>query len=155
MFQGHAICTLDAKSRLVLPSKFRKYIKTESNNKLILMKGMDQCIMAFPSDEWEKKVKEAAKKFNIFNPVQRNFLRQLLNDIYECEIDAHNRILLPSELASYAEIKKEVIVLGMIYVLEIWDPVAKKKYDELHMDTYEDAAQKVSEMFFNFGDSEQ
>ncbi len=54
MFQGHSPCNLDAKSRLILPAKFRKYIKPEADNKLILTRGMDECLLFYPQIEWEK-----------------------------------------------------------------------------------------------------
>lgn len=148
MFQGHSICSLDAKSRLVLPLKFRKYIKTEANNKLILTRGMDECILVYPQDEWDK-IKGVLSNYNVFNAEQRYFMREFLFFVNECDIDSQNRILLPSQLTEFAHVKKEVIVLGMLDKIEIWDPETKKLYDEKRYGTYEDIAQKVSETILN------
>jgi len=148
MFQGHSICSLDAKSRLVLPSKFRKYIKTEANNKLILTRGMDECILVYPQDEWDK-VNSVFSSYNVFNAEQRYFMREFLFYVNECDLDSQNRILLPAQLIEFAHVKKEVIVLGMLDKIEIWDPETKKSYDEKRYGTYEDIAQKVSETILN------
>lgn len=148
MFQGHSVCSLDAKSRLVLPSKFRKYIKTEANNKLILTRGMDECILVYPQDEWEK-VEAVLSNYNVFNAEQRFFIRQFIKFVNECELDSANRILLPSQLIDFAHIKKEVVVLGMLDKIEIWDPDTMKAYDDKRYGTYEDIAQKVSETILN------
>ncbi|HAY33293.1 MAG TPA: division/cell wall cluster transcriptional repressor MraZ [Ignavibacteria bacterium] len=145
MFQGHSVCNLDAKSRLILPAKFRKYIKPEADNKLVLTKGMDDCLLVYPQDEWEK-VKQVMLNFNPFNGEERNFTRVFLYYANECELDSQNRILIPTDLIQLAGLKKEVIVLGLLDKMEIWDPDKKKNYDNSMTSTYEEIAEKVSEI---------
>lgn len=145
MFQGHSICTLDAKSRLILPSKFRKYIKPEADNKIILTRGMDECLLVYPLDEWEK-VKTGLSGYNQFNSDQRFFIRQFLNFVNECELDSQNRIVIPSQLMQFAKLKKEVVVLGQLDKMEIWDPEIKARYDNSMAQSYEAIAEKVSEI---------
>lgn len=148
MFQGHSICNLDAKSRLILPAKFRKYIKPEADNKLILTRGMDECLLVYPLDEWEK-VKQGLTHYNQFNSEQRFFLRTFLNFVNECELDSQSRILIPPQLMEFAKLKKEVIVLGQLDKMEIWDPEIKKQYDNSMSKSYEEIAEKVSEIIIN------
>ncbi len=145
MFQGHSTCNLDAKSRLILPSKFRKYIKPESDNKIILTRGMDECLLLYPQDEWEK-VKTGLTRYNHFNTDQRFFIRQFLNFVNECELDPQNRIVIPPQLIQFAKLKKEVIVLGLLDKMEIWDPAIKERYDNSMTKPYEEIAEKVSEI---------
>jgi MraZ protein len=145
MFQGHSICTLDAKSRLILPSKFRKYIKQEADNKLILTRGMDECLLVYPLDVWDK-VKTGLTRYNQFNSDQRFFIRQFLNFVNECELDSQNRIVIAPQLMQFAKLKKEVVVLGLLDKIEIWDPEIKERYENSMTKTYEDIAEKVSEI---------
>jgi MraZ protein len=145
MFQGHSICTLDAKSRLILPAKFRKYIKPEADNKLIITRGMDECLLLYPLDEWEK-VKTALSVHNPFNSEQRNFIRQFLMYVNEVELDAQNRLLIPQQLLDFAKLNKEVMVLGLLDKMEIWNPEIKQKYDSAQTQSYEEIAEKVSEL---------
>ena len=112
MFQGHSPCSLDVKSRLILPAKFRKYIKPEADNKLILTRGMDECLLVYPQDEWEK-VKIGLTRYNLFNSEQRFFIREFLNYVNECELDSQNRIVIPSQLMHFAKLNKKVIVIGL------------------------------------------
>ena len=144
MFTGHSICSLDAKSRIIMPAKFRKYIKPEADNKLFLTKGMDDCILVYPQDEWQKVV-TVFQKYNPFNENQSSFIRRFLFDACECEFDSQNRILIPNPLIKYAKLKKDVMVLGQIDKLEIWDPESKEEYDNSMDETYEEIAEKVSE----------
>src|SRR4030095_11551744 len=145
MFQGHSQCNLDDKSRLILPAKFRKYIKPEADNKLILTRGLDECLLVYPQDEWEK-VKIGLTRYNQFNTDQRFFIRQFLNFVNECELDSQNRILVPPQLIQFAKLKKEVIMVGLLDKMEIWDPKIKNKYDNSMTRSYEEIAEKVSEI---------
>jgi len=145
MFQGHSLCNLDAKSRLILPAKFRKYIKPEADNKLILTRGMDECLLVYPQDEWEK-VKIGLTRYNQFNSEQRFFIREFLNYVNECELDSQNRIVIPPQLMKFAKLNKEVIVIGLLDKMEIWDPKIKEKYDKSMSKSFEEIAEKVSEI---------
>ncbi|MDZ4712475.1 MAG: division/cell wall cluster transcriptional repressor MraZ [bacterium] len=145
MFQGHSLCNLDSKSRIILPAKFRKYIKPEADNKVVLTRGMDECLLVYPLDEWEK-VKTGLTRYNQFNTDQRFFIRQFLNFVNECELDSQNRILIPPQLLDFAKLKKEVVVLGLLDKMEIWDPEIKDSYDKSMSKSYEEIAEKVSEI---------
>ena len=145
MFQGHSQCNLDDKSRLILPAKFRKYIKPEADNKLILTRGMDECLLVYPQDEWEK-VKIGLTRYNQFNSEQRFFIREFLNYVNECELDSQNRIVIPAQLMHFAKLKKEVVVIGLLDKMEIWDPKIKEKYEKSVSKSFEEIAEKVSEI---------
>ncbi|MEO6695569.1 MAG: division/cell wall cluster transcriptional repressor MraZ [Ignavibacteria bacterium] len=145
MFQGHSICNLDTKSRLILPAKFRKYMKPEADNKLILTRGMDECLLVYPQDEWEK-VKVGLTRYNQFNAEQRFFIREFLNYVNECELDSQNRIVIPPQLMQFAKFNKEVVVIGLLDKMEIWNPQIKAKYDKSMSKSFEDIAEKVSEI---------
>ncbi len=145
MFQGHSVCNLDTKSRLMLPTKFRKFMKPEADNKLVLTRGLDECLLMYPLDEWEK-VKTGLSSYNQFNAEQRFFIRQFLSLVNEVELDSQNRILIPPQLMQFAKLKKEVIVLGLLDKMEIWDPDIKQNYDTSMSKSYEEIAEKVSEI---------
>lgn len=148
MFKGHAICNLDNKSRLVLPAKFRKYIQTEADNKVVLTRGVPECILVYPVNIWDA-VQAKLMNYNYFLPDERSFIKEFLFFANDVELDSQNRILLPSTLIDFAKIKKEVIVTGMIDKLEIWDPEMMKIEDGKQTKTYGEIAQKVSESIYS------
>jgi MraZ protein len=149
MFQGHSICSIDAKSRIVLPAKFRKYIKPEVNNKLIIIRGMEKCLWMYTYDVWEEFKSTVLKKNNPFDEKQRFFMREFLYFVNEVELDSQNRILIPPQLIQFANLKKEAEVLGLIDMIEIWDPEEKQKYLASQTETFENVAQKLGEIFMN------
>jgi len=99
----------------------------------------------YPLDEWEK-VKSGLSSYNQFNAEQRFFIRQFLSLVNEVELDSQNRILIPPQLMQFAKLKKEVIVLGLLDKMEIWDPDIKQSYDTSMSKSYEEIAEKVSEI---------
>ncbi len=139
---------LDAKSRIVLPGKFRSKMTPEADNKIVLTRGLNGCLMLYPLDEWER-VKKGLMNFNVFNDRERYFMRQFMMYVHECELDSHNRFLLPSQLIDFAQIKKEVLLLGMLQNIEVWNPESKAEYDKQNPEPFESVAQAVTEKILN------
>lgn len=145
MFQGHVILSLDNKSRFILPAKFRKYIKPEADNKLIVTRGLDDCLLLYPLDEWEK-LTAGLVNYNQFNAEQRNFIRQFFMFVHECELDSQNRVLIPPQLIEFGKLQKEIMIIGLIDKMEIWNPSTKSEYDKNQNYSFEEVAEKVSEI---------
>ena len=116
--------TLDAKGRLIMPAKLRQDI----GEKFVITKGLDGCLFVFSQIEWsnfESKLKELP----LTNKNARDFVRFFLSGATECEIDKQGRFLLVNTLREYAEITKEVIIIGVGTRLEIWNKDKWKKYN--------------------------
>jgi MraZ protein len=116
--------SLDAKGRLIMPAKLR----TDMGEKFIITKGLDGCLFVFSQNEWsnfESKLKELP----LTNKNARDFVRFFLSGATECEIDKQGRFLLVNTLREYAEITKEVIIIGVGTRLEIWNKDKWKKYN--------------------------
>lgn len=124
MLIGEYEHSLDAKGRLIMPAKLR----TDIGEKFIITKGLDGCLFVFSQNEWsnfESKLKELP----LTNKNARDFVRFFLSGATECEIDKQGRFLLVNTLREYAEITKEVIIIGVGTRLEIWDKEKWKKYN--------------------------
>ena len=116
--------SLDAKGRLIMPAKLRQDI----GEKFVITKGLDGCLFVFSQNEWsnfESKLKELP----LTNKNARDFVRFFLSGATECEIDKQGRFLLVNTLREYAEITKEVIIIGVGTRLEIWNKEKWKKYN--------------------------
>ena len=124
MLIGEYEHSLDAKGRLIMPAKLR----TDMGEKFIITKGLDGCLFVFSQIEWsnfESKLKELP----LTNKNARDFVRFFLSGATECEIDKQGRFLLVNTLREYAEITKEVIIIGFGTRLEIWNKDKWKKYN--------------------------
>ena len=124
MLMGEYEHSLDAKGRLIMPAKLRQDI----GEKFVITKGLDGCLFVFSQIEWsnfESKLKELP----LTNKNARDFVRFFLSGATECEIDKQGRFLLVNTLREYAEITKEVIIIGVGTRLEIWNKDKWKKYN--------------------------
>ena len=124
MLIGEYEHSLDAKGRLIMPAKLR----TDMGEKFIITKGLDGCLFVFSQIEWsnfESKLKELP----LTNKNARDFVRFFLSGATECEIDKQGRFLLVNTLREYAEITKEVIIIGVGTRLEIWNKINFIKND--------------------------
>ena len=124
MLIGEYEHSLDAKGRLIMPAKLR----TDMGEKFIITKGLDGCLFVFSQNEWsnfESKLKELP----LTNKNARDFVRFFLSGATECEIDKQGRFLLVNTLREYAEIIKEVIIIGVGTRLEIWNKEKWKKFN--------------------------
>lgn len=120
MFYGEHEHSLDKKGRLILPAKFREAAKINYIEKFFITRGLDNCLFMFPEDEW--KAQEAKFKSLPFTKSQsRKFNRLYFSGAQEVTLDKQGRILIPKYLKDFAEIKRNVMIIGVSNRIEIWD----------------------------------
>ncbi len=115
MLIGEFEHSLDAKGRLIMPSKLR----TDIGETFIITKGLDGCLFGFSLSEW-KNFEEKLKTLPLTNKNARDFVRFFLSGAIECEIDKQGRFLISNNLREYAAMEKEVIIIGVGTRIEIW-----------------------------------
>ena len=142
MFQGHTTANFDEKGRIIIPSKFRKHITAEANNTMFITLGRDKCLWLFPSNEWSKLLKLLGK-INPFTKSESRMRRQILKPVEELTIDSQHRILIPQNLLTQVEITKEVLLIGQLEWIELWNEKIYNKYLEAGTESYEDVMDKV------------
>jgi MraZ protein len=140
MLIGEYAHALDAKNRMIIPSKFRE----ELGEKFILTKGLDGCLYAYPHNEWAI-LEDKLKKLPLTSKDARAFVRFMFSGANECEIDKQGRTLIPQNLIEYANIKKEIVSIGVSNRIEIWSKESWEAYNNLNID-YEDVAEKMSDL---------
>ena len=117
--------SLDAKGRLIMPSKLRQDI----GEKFVITKGLDGCLFAFSHEEW-LNFETKLKSLPLSDKNARNFVRFFLSGATECEIDKQGRFLIPNNLRTAAELEKEAVIIGVGTRLEIWNKENWEKCDE-------------------------
>ncbi len=114
-FIGEYNHTVDAKGRVIVPSKFREILGDE----FIVTKGLDHCLCAYESSEWDKFEKKLAE-LPTNNRNTRQLTRFFLSGATSCEVDKQGRILLPAVLRTFAQIEKDAVLVGNGNRVEIW-----------------------------------
>lgn len=131
--------TLDEKGRLTLPSRLRPYF----DGGIVVTKGVDRCLFAFPPEEW------AAFKSNInanadLSSKGRQLSRMFFSMAFEATLDRQGRVLIPSKLARYAGLDRDVTLTGVDDRLEIWDTGEWNRYLEGADETFSDIVEEFA-----------
>ena len=80
----------------------------------------DRCLTVYPLEEWER-LEEKIKTLSLMKQEVKDFRRFLLSSATECELDKQGRILIPPAHREHAAIAKNVMLVGIIEKIEIWD----------------------------------
>lgn len=142
MFYGEYQHSIDRKGRLILPAKFREVAKSSFIEKFYVTRGLDTCLFMFAEEEW--KTQEAKFKSISFTKQQaRAFNRLYFSGAAEVAPDKQGRILLPQYLKDFAEIKRDVMILGVSNRIEIWAHDAWKAFYGSARPSFEEISEKL------------
>lgn len=141
MFIGEYNHSLDQKNRLIIPSKFREQL----GETFVMTKGLDNCLFVYSIDEW-RVVEDKLKSLPMTNKDARAFVRFFFAGASECEIDKQGRALVPANLKEYANIDKDVVIIGVSTRIEIWSLEHWNKFNNDADISYEDVAEKMSQL---------
>ncbi|ADL07705.1 division/cell wall cluster transcriptional repressor MraZ [Thermosediminibacter oceani] len=141
MFMGQFQHSLDAKGRLIIPSKFRELL----GDSFILTKGLDRCLFVYPKDEW-CLLEQKLKTLPLTKKDARAFIRFFFSGAVEVEIDKQGRILIPPMLREYAGIEKDVVIIGVSNRAEIWSQKEWEAYCKEAESSYEEIAENMVDL---------
>lgn len=122
MFMGEYSHSVDVKGRLIVPAKFREQL----GEQFVVTKGVDGCLYGYSDEEW-KRIEEKFRQVNLTTKDARKFMRFFFAGAASCEVDKQGRILIPSVLREFAGLEKDVVLVGVLSKIEIWD---KERYED-------------------------
>ena len=127
MFRTRSSHTIDAKGRLIIPARFRDLLKAGGGDGVMVtgMPGAVKALNAYTLEGWsriESKILSLSKK----SEEMRRFIRFFIGGASECSCDKQGRVLITPDLRSYAGLKKEIILVGVLDHFEIW---SQKNWD--------------------------
>ncbi len=138
MFIGEYLHTLDEKSRLAVPKKFRSDLEKGA----VVTRGLDHCLFLYTRSEWEK-LAEKLSGLPFAQANSRAFARLMLAGAMEVELDKQGRIIVPEYLRSYGTLQKEVVLAGLYNRIEIWDAQEWKRYTQKTEDQSNEIAEQL------------
>ena len=128
-FTGEFRYSIDAKGRVNIPSKFRKALPETSEDTFVVTRGLDENIVAYSLDKWQQ-IEEELLKLSPRLPGHRAYKRQATRFATPLKFDSQGRVAIPINLLQHAGIEKDIVIIGMIDEIEIWDPEILKRYEE-------------------------
>lgn len=121
MFRGVNGINIDAKGRIVMPTRYRERLQEESSGRVVMtIDTEERCLLLYPMPAWEI-IEDKLAALPSFNPSARRIQRLLIGHATEAELDSHGRILLPPLLREYAGLNKKIMLVGQGKKFELWD----------------------------------
>ena len=144
MFYGEYIHSIDRKGRIILPSRFREAAKGNFIERFFVTRGLDKCLFMFPEEEW-KAQEQKFKAVSFTRQESRVFNRLFFSGAAEIVPDKQGRILVPQYLKDFAELKKEIVIVGVSSRVEIWSKEQWQQFYGTWRKSFEEIAEKLIE----------
>jgi MraZ protein len=138
MFFGTYTPKLDDKGRLILPAKFRDQLA----GGLMVTRGQEHCLYVWPQAEVER-ITERLREAPVSNKATRDYVRMFSSASSDETPDKQGRITVPPKLREWANLSKDVIVIGAMNRLEIWDEAAWEAYSESQEEAFAELSDEV------------
>jgi MraZ protein len=120
VFRGANQVTLDAKGRMVMPTRYRERLIERSSGRLVVTIDRDQCLLLYPLPDWDE-IERKLMRLPTLNPQARRMQRLMVGHATDLELDGHGRVLLPAELRTFAGLTRDGVLLGQGNRFELWD----------------------------------
>ncbi len=138
MFFGTYTPKLDEKGRLFLPAKFRDQL----SGGLMVTRGQEHCLYVWPQAEIER-VTERLREAPVSNKATRDYIRMFSSGASDDAPDKQGRITIPTQLREWAGLSKDVVVIGAMNRLEIWDEAQWNAYSEEQEEAFAELSEEV------------
>lgn len=142
MFTGQHEHSIDDKSRLAIPSRFRRALEGGA----FITKGLDGCLFLFAKAKWQKMA-QSIGELPLSKSSARLYARLILAGAEEVEFDKQGRIIIPQYLKKYAKLSKNTMVIGIYDRVEVW---SKENWEKM-ISKVEDQAGKIAEELSELG----
>lgn len=138
MFMGEYHHSIDEKGRVVIPTKFRLELK----DNFVIAKGLEKCLYIYSNDEWNKIV-DKLNTLPFTKKDARTFIRTFFSGASSCELDKQGRINIASPLVEYAGLNHDLVIIGAMDRVEIWDKDSWNEYLNKNSQQLEDIAENL------------
>lgn len=139
---GSYTYSVDHKGRVNIPTKFRKSLPDETEEILVVTRGLEGCLFAYPLEEWQR-IEEKLRALPVTQQNARYFVRMLTSQATTVSIDKQGRIALPKPLLDIAKIETDVLIIGALDRFELWNPTVYEQYVNGFGKTYEEVAESI------------
>jgi len=128
-FLGEYEATVDVKGRFLLPAGIKKQLAEDSTDQFVMNRGFESCLTLYPAKNWEP-IFSGINKLNDFDPKVREFRRYFFNGATSLELDSAGRLLIPPNLKEHAGLERDIVLVGAMNKIEIWDKTKYKQFFE-------------------------
>lgn len=141
MFIGQYQHSIDGKGRVIMPARFRERL----GESFVLTRGLDSCLFIYTVGEWER-LASSLESLQFTRRDHRTFTRFFFSGAAEGQLDSQGRFLVPPHLREYAQLEKDLVIIGVSSRIEVWGMKSWEIYKEDAAISFEDIAEKIEGM---------
>jgi MraZ protein len=119
VFRGISQLSLDSKGRLAVPARHRDVLRERCGGNLVITADADHCLLMYPLPEWEV-IQQKLEGLSNLDPRVRELQRRLIGFAVDTEMDSAGRVLISPALRQYAQLEKDVVLVGQGRKFELW-----------------------------------
>jgi len=116
MFRSSSFHTMDPKGRVIIPARFKTVIEAAGRNELMVTNHAG-CLYAYTMEKW---IEIEKRLMLVKQDHMTRFKRVFLGNATLCVCDKQDRIVIPKPLRNYADLKKKIVLVGLLDRFEIW-----------------------------------
>lgn len=120
MFRGIAQLNLDSKGRLAVPARHRDALLERCGGHLVITADADRCLLVYPLPDWEL-IQQRLEGLSNLDARVRDLQRRLIGFAVDVDMDAAGRVLISPALRQYAQLDKNVVLVGQGKKFELWN----------------------------------
>jgi MraZ protein len=129
MFTGEYRCIADGAGLFELPAAVRAAFppgEEEANRSVVLLKSLEGCLWMYRTQDWEGKL--CALRQQLDDQQSRLLMHYMVAQSIPSFVDTKGRLAIPPLFMEYAEIREEVVIIGLYDRLELWSPIRWEEY---------------------------
>ncbi len=126
-FIGRFRHTIDAKGRLIVPSRMRDEL---AGDKVVLSWWFEDCIAIWSEAGWEE-IENRLRSIGQSGSAARKIVRKVAGSASAEEVDKQGRVMVPHTLRDEAGITRDALIVGALSHGEIWDPARYEHRNEV------------------------
>jgi MraZ protein len=120
MLRGNYTATIDEKGRLKIPAYFRRSIEEKHGSDVYVTSLTGESVWIYPLPEWES-IEQRLSLLPSTEKAKRNYLDRTSYFGQQAQIDAQGRVLIHPLLRRSSGVIGEVVVLGYLSYLDVWE----------------------------------
>ena len=120
MLRGNYTARIDSKGRLKVPTLFRRYVEEKYGTDVYVTSLTGECVRIYPLPEWES-IEQRLALLPSMDPARRKFVDRTSYYGQQSSMDSQGRVLIHTLLRKSAGVVGEVVVIGALNYLEIWE----------------------------------
>jgi MraZ protein len=88
---------------------------------VVLAKALEPCVAIWAPQAFESWTESFLSNLNPVSKERRSLTRYFAGNSWDAELDSAGRVTLTAQLLKHAGISKEVVVVGNLDHIEVWD----------------------------------